>query len=32
MNHEGNLRRGMVFGLLFSVPLWMSMIGWMQLL
>ncbi|CAM4517953.1 hypothetical protein PATY110618_28145 [Paenibacillus typhae] len=32
MNHEGSLRRGLVFGLFLSIPLWMSMIGWLQLL
>ncbi len=32
MSHEGSLRRGLVFGLLLSIPLWVSMIGWMQLL
>lgn len=32
MNHEGSLRRGLVFGLLFSIPLWVSMLGWLQLL
>ncbi len=32
MKYEGSLRRGLIFGLVLSVPLWMSMIGWMQLL
>jgi hypothetical protein len=32
MNYEGSLRRGLIFGLILSVPLWMSMLGWMQLL
>ncbi len=32
MKHEGSLRRGLIFGLVLSIPLWMSMIGWMQLL
>ncbi len=32
MNYEGSLRRGLLFGLFLSVPLWMSMIGWVQLL
>ncbi len=32
MNYEGSLRRGLLFGLFLSVPIWMSMIGWVQLL
>lgn len=31
MSHEGSLRRGVVFGIILSVPLWVSMIGWVQL-
>ncbi|MEK8131983.1 hypothetical protein WMW72_29150 [Paenibacillus filicis] len=27
---ENRLTRGLVFGLLFSVPLWISLIGWMR--
>lgn len=32
MEKEGNLRRGLVFGFFLSIPLWVSMFGWMQLL
>lgn len=32
MSVEGSLRRGLVFGFLLSIPLWVSMIGWLQLL
>ncbi len=32
MSYEGNLRRGLFFGIVLSIPLWMSLIGWMQML
>lgn len=32
MINEGSLRRGLFYGLFLSIPLWVSMIGWMQLL
>ncbi|MDQ0196285.1 hypothetical protein J2T20_004694 [Paenibacillus wynnii] len=32
MKYEGNFRRGLVFGVFLSIPLWVSMIGWIQLL
>lgn len=32
MKNEGSLQRGLVFGLILSVPLWMSIWGWIQLL
>lgn len=32
MSVEGSLRRGLVFGLLLSIPLWVSLLGWIQLL
>jgi hypothetical protein len=32
MKDEGSLRRGMVFGLIFSIPLWISILGWIELL
>lgn len=32
MKEEGSLRRGMVFGLILSIPLWISILGYIQLL
>lgn len=32
MREEGSLRRGLVFGLIFSIPLWISILGYIQLL
>lgn len=32
MNVDGSLRRGLLFGMVLSIPLWVSMIGWIQLL
>ena len=32
MKEEGSLLRGMVFGLILSIPLWMSILGYIQLL
>ncbi len=32
MHAQTRMLRGLVFGVLISVPLWMSLIGWMQLL
>jgi hypothetical protein len=32
MKEEGSLCRGMVFGLILSIPLWISILGYIQLL
>jgi len=32
MKEEGSLLRGMVFGLILSIPLWISILGYIQLL
>jgi hypothetical protein len=32
MKEEGSLARGMVFGLILSIPLWISILGWIKLL
>lgn len=32
MRTEGNFRRGLAYGVMFSVPLWMSLIGWLHVL
>lgn len=32
MEEKSHVLRGLVFGLFLSIPLWISMIGWMQLL
>jgi len=32
MKDEGSLQRGLVFGLILSIPLWISILGWMKLL
>lgn len=32
MKDEGSLHRGLVFGLILSIPLWISILGYIQLL
>lgn len=32
MKEEGSLLRGMVFGLILSIPLWISILGYIKLL
>lgn len=32
MEKEGSLQRGLFFGLILSVPLWISILGYIQLL
>lgn len=32
MEKEGSLQRGLFFGLIMSVPLWISILGYIQLL
>ena len=29
---EGNLAKGLLWGLLFSIPLWLSILGWIRLI
>lgn len=33
MNHEnGNFAKGMIWGVLLSIPLWLSFFGWVKML
>jgi uncharacterized membrane protein len=32
MNHEGNFLKGLVWGVPLSITLWISMIGWVELI
>lgn len=32
MRMESSFLRGLMFGVVFSVPLWMSLIGWLRVL
>lgn len=32
MEKEGSLQRGLFFGLILSIPLWISILGYIQLL
>lgn len=32
MRMEGSFLRGLAFGVMFSIPLWMSLIGWLRIL
>jgi len=32
MEEEGNIFEGLFWGILFSIPLWMSLIGWYKIL
>ncbi len=32
VREEGSFKRGLAFGIFLSIPLWISMVGWLQLL
>lgn len=32
MQETGNIGAGVLWGILLSIPLWMAMIGWLQIL